>query len=223
MPNSTLSSVRLVHIPKTGTSFIITLRNHLVACKTKDYSCLGLLGGGFYGVNNPNGRRDSPVFASVEDDDQHCGGALQACQGDIYHEPFISPEVELRRTRPPSPFDVDAKPHCSWCALLHPTQNGTAYVTVLRSPVPRLLSALRWNCSMALIAAGSAGASGAWEECLHGPGARNTFNVMTNMLLGYSRLTARETTPAGINEAFRRLLTFSFFGITEAWAESVCL
>ena len=104
-------------------------------------------------------------------------------------------------------------------------QDGTTYVTMLRSPVPRLLSALRWNCSLALIAAGSAGASGAWEECLHGPGAPKRANVMTNFLLGgYSRLTG--ISPAhqrGIDEAFRRLLTFSFFCITEAWAESVCL
>ena len=89
-----------MHIPKTGTSFIITLRNHLAACKTKDYSCLGVLGGGFWKINNPNRTGDSPFFASVEDDDQHCGGALQACQGDTYHEPFSSPEVELRQPAP---------------------------------------------------------------------------------------------------------------------------
>jgi hypothetical protein len=92
--------VRFVHIPKTGTSFIITLRNHLVACKTKDYSCTGILGGGFYGFNNPAGTGDSPFFGGMEDDDEHCGGVLQACQGDIYHEPFASPEVGLRRPRP---------------------------------------------------------------------------------------------------------------------------
>ena len=102
-------------------------------------------------------------------------------------------------------------------------QDGTAYVTMLRSPVPRLLSDLRWICSPALIVAGSAGASDAWEECLHRLGARNTANVMTRMLLGYSRHTAQEVSPAGIDEAFQRLLTFSFFGITEAWAESLCL
>ena len=104
LPNSALSRVRFIHIPKTGTSFIITLRSHLVACKTKDYSCTGILGGGFYKMNNPNGTGDSPFFASVEDDDQHCGGALQACQADIYHEPFTSPEVGLRRPRPPAPL-----------------------------------------------------------------------------------------------------------------------
>ena len=105
-------------------------------------------------------------------------------------------------------------------------QSGTAYVTMLRSPVPRLLSALRWNCSLALIAAGSAGASGAWEECLHRPGAyHNKDNFMTRMLLGsYLRLTGISPShQRAINEAFRRLLTFSFFGITEAWAESLCL
>jgi hypothetical protein len=96
LPNSTLSRVRFVHIPKTGTSFIITLRNHLVACKTKDYSCKGILGGGFYKINNPGGTGDSPFFDDVEDSDEHCGEALQACQGDIYHEPFAKPEVGLR-------------------------------------------------------------------------------------------------------------------------------
>ena len=102
-------------------------------------------------------------------------------------------------------------------------QDGTAYVTMLRSPVPRLLSALRWNCSRALVAAGSVGALNTWEECLHRPGARNTGNVMTNMLLGYSRFSEREILPTDVDKAFRRLLTFSFFGITEAWAESLCL
>ena len=127
MPNSTLSSVRFVHIPKTGTSFIITLRNHLVACKTKDYSCKGILGGGFYEINNPNGTGDSPFFASVEDDDEHCKGVLQACQVKMYHRPFSSLEVELRRNRPlplltlPQYLTAAGVPSCAPCRMARHT------------------------------------------------------------------------------------------------------
>ena len=40
-----LKSLRFMHIPKTGTSFIIMLRNYLTSCTAKDMTCPGLMGG----------------------------------------------------------------------------------------------------------------------------------------------------------------------------------
>jgi hypothetical protein len=40
-----VSSLRFLHIPKTGTSFIIVLRNYLTACRVKDMTCAGKRGG----------------------------------------------------------------------------------------------------------------------------------------------------------------------------------
>ena len=40
-----LTRLRLMHIPKTGTSFVITLRNYLTSCAVKDVTCPGYSGG----------------------------------------------------------------------------------------------------------------------------------------------------------------------------------
>lgn len=36
-----IGRARYLHIPKAGTSFIITLRNAVSACRVKDYTCKG--------------------------------------------------------------------------------------------------------------------------------------------------------------------------------------
>jgi hypothetical protein len=47
-----LKSLHYLHIPKTGTSFIVALRNYLDSCIEKDYSCNDVWGGGFWQTNS---------------------------------------------------------------------------------------------------------------------------------------------------------------------------
>lgn len=73
-----LKGLRFLHIPKTGTSFIIVLRNYLTACKIKDKTCSGQHGG------------SDPKYLFAEGTPMYvesCNGALrQACNKKRYHD-----------------------------------------------------------------------------------------------------------------------------------------
>ena len=74
--NGRLLELRFLHNPKTGTSFIISLRNYLDVCKTKDKICSGEHGG-----NNPTYRfpDHTPIYV------ESCYGYLEACSKTRYH------------------------------------------------------------------------------------------------------------------------------------------
>ena len=71
-----LPSLRFMHIPKTGTSFILLLRNYLTACQLKDWTCPGDLGGFDADVRPPK---------NVSSATLSCNGRLIACDGRTYH------------------------------------------------------------------------------------------------------------------------------------------
>ena len=74
-----LPSLRFLHIPKTGTTFIITLRNYLTKCTVKDKTCSGSHGG-----TDPAYRFSGATPMWVEG----CKGHLGACRKQRYHDPF---------------------------------------------------------------------------------------------------------------------------------------
>ena len=71
-----LPSLRFLHVPKTGTSFIISLRNYLDACEVKDKTCSGDHGGSDLTVRFAN---DTPFYIEA------CDGQLEACSKSAYH------------------------------------------------------------------------------------------------------------------------------------------
>jgi hypothetical protein len=71
-----LIELRYLHIPKTGTSFIISLRNYLDVCKVKDKSCSGEHGGSDPTYRFPDG---TPIYV------ESCYGYLEACSKTRYH------------------------------------------------------------------------------------------------------------------------------------------
>lgn len=103
-----LTSLRFLHIPKTGTSFIIMLRNYLTACRDKDLTCAGKRGG-----TNPAYLFPDDVTKAVES----CQGHLIACDF-RYHASF------------------DPSPKWNYATLLRePVQHATSgffYTNMLR-------------------------------------------------------------------------------------------
>ena len=61
-----LKSLRFMHIPKTGTSLILLLRNYLTSCTVKDVTCSGNAGGDDASVRLKGGGRE----------EETCGGNL---------------------------------------------------------------------------------------------------------------------------------------------------
>ncbi|GBF98963.1 hypothetical protein Rsub_12609 [Raphidocelis subcapitata] len=197
---------RFLHIPKTGTSFIITLRNQLEACRHKDISCLGMPGGGHRVFRNGLKTSDAHVFFSRPPPgfDSGCGGRLLACQHEIYHVPY----EQGWQARNPS----------------------FAYATFIREPVAQTISMIMWQCPEA-----RAGTEEGWAHCLQSNwtqtqgqvGFRPRHDPHVKMLLG-SKIVARGGKPLqlsafNLTTALTNLLRLDFFGLTDRWAESICL
>ena len=69
------TNFRYLHIPKTGTSILIAMRNYLSSCSVKDYACPGTQGG----MGNPllTEKQESLLTHS----EVQCNGDLLACDG----------------------------------------------------------------------------------------------------------------------------------------------
>ncbi len=76
-----LPALRFLHIPKTGTSFILSLRNYLTVCEVKDKICSGEHGGSDPRLRFPDG---TPEYV------ENCYGRLEACSKTKYHMRFRS-------------------------------------------------------------------------------------------------------------------------------------
>jgi hypothetical protein len=80
-----LQSLWFLHIPKTGTSFIIAMRNYLTACETKDKICSGQHGGSEKSFRFPMGT----TFSEMS-----CDYHLEACDPTKYHRPYRAPRPD---------------------------------------------------------------------------------------------------------------------------------
>ncbi|GBF91345.1 hypothetical protein Rsub_03665 [Raphidocelis subcapitata] len=197
------TGLRFLHIPKTGTSFIITLRNQLDACKHKDISCMGAAGGGLWHFEHS---KKEKVYSSMFFEkgppgfDPLCGGNLVACKWGTYHKFY---ERDFQANNP-----------------------SFAYVTLIREPVSQTISMAGWKCP-SLAEAGDAG----WRECLDSawldkkyPGNFSTWHdAQTKSLAGinFNRLT--KLNEVNLTTALNNLLKLDFFGVTDRWTESICL
>lgn len=198
---------RFLHIPKTGTSFIICLRNAISECHVKDFTCPGLYGGGC--VSNKNCGLDptetmalakaTEAFISetpVDNSELTCNQHLLACNASTYH----------------APFDREY--------LLGQGPND-AYVTMVREPVELMISLAKWWRPEIILAPDNATE---WEACRQGK-MKHLDDVQVKMLLGHHHL---KPPPAPLEDvsvraAFANLLSLDFFGDTDLWSESVCL
>lgn len=208
-----LTHFRYLHVPKTGTSFIIALRNYLDACPVKHFTCPGQ-GGGAMKVN---GHAKPFVFQGVREDDmartQKCNGSLRVC-GE-HHDPWVK----------------------AWESE-GPGGEPANVVTLLRRPIDRLVSQWNW----ARFSVGTPATLGAYktfiENCIANPNDSNTAkscptwtmdrgyaSAAIKMLAGYRA----EDIDVAINEtllevASKRLYgpMMKFIGITELWTQTIC-
>ena len=74
-----LPTLRFLHIPKTGTSFIMSMRNYLSACWVKDKVCSGDHGGTDRKYRFPE---HTKIYI------ESCNDALEACSKVRYHSQF---------------------------------------------------------------------------------------------------------------------------------------
>eukprot|EP01084_Bolivina_argentea_P174184 301715_1 len=75
-----LTALHFIHVGKTGSSLILTLRNYLDSCKVKNLTCNGVMGGGFWRQSNattPNYR----THQKLSHRESHCSHSLIACGG----------------------------------------------------------------------------------------------------------------------------------------------
>lgn len=212
-PREKFSSLHFIHIPKCGTSFIITMRNYLDACTTKGYSCPGI-SGGFKIVTDPDGsRREVPVFKqNYTELEGSCNGALPACE--------------------------KGKFHASWNYWgKKPADN---VVTMLRTPLTRLISHWhfkRWWDGLAEkdVREDMKGFSQFAEGCASNPPSDpksschywvfpgSMAETQIKMLAGINQAKVQNVTDEEYELARHRLFKeAAFFGITEMWTESVC-
>ena len=87
-----------IHCPKTGTSLFTVLRNSLDSCLYENFSCFGVLGGGFLGSQLKSGKDVFPydakvMFPNISTNEVHniniCNGSLPNCSpGQHYHCPY---------------------------------------------------------------------------------------------------------------------------------------
>ena len=209
-----LGSFRYLHIPKTGTSFIIVLRNYLDSCPVKHFACPGVQGGGGEIIDKASGKPKMKLFNfGVKDGDmvatQDCGGKLMACG-----------------KPPPNPIGY----HASW------RNNVTEVnvVTMLREPLARLFSYWNWyrmikdslpeklRAFEGLIE-GCAANMTMSKDCMLFASDKSASNVALNMLAGFHFETKRKLSDNDFARARIRLLNQTvFFGLTDMWKESVC-
>ena len=209
-----LDSFRYLHIPKTGTSFIIVLRNYLDACPVKGFSCPGVQGGGGeFVVNRASGKKKMQKFDFGVSEEQmretiHCGGKLLACG---------APAPNPRHS------------HLPWSKNEEPN-----VVTMLRDPMARLVSHFAWYRA---IRDSNEEKLAAFEELVETCQTNMTVSngcplfasdsgvatAALSMLAGFFPETVRTFNDNDFVRARRRLLNETvFFGLTDMWKESVC-
>ncbi|GBF98943.1 hypothetical protein Rsub_11735, partial [Raphidocelis subcapitata] len=186
---------RFLHIPKTGTSFIITLRNQLDACKHKDISCMGGAGGGVGHYEHGKKVYSSMFFENAPPGfDPVCGGNLVACQYPTYHKFY---DRDFQGNNP-----------------------SFAYVTLIREPVSHVISMTGWKCA-SLVEGGDREAG--WRECLDGawsdakmPGNFSTrHDPQTKLLAGVKSNGFKTLNEVNLTTALTNLLKLDFFGVTD--------
>eukprot|EP01084_Bolivina_argentea_P174183 301714_1 len=75
-----LTSLHFIHVGKTGSSLILTLRNYLDSCKVKNVTCNGVMGGGFWRKSIAT-TRNYQTHQKLSEQESHCNHSLIACGG----------------------------------------------------------------------------------------------------------------------------------------------
>lgn len=208
-------SFRFLHIPKTGTSFIIVLRNYLDACPVKHFSCPGVPGGGGDFINNDSGKREKSLFSfNVTQEEmtasRDCGGKLVACG---------APAPNPRHS------------HLPW----RNKEKEVNVVTMLRDPLSRLISHYSWlRGKKDSLDERLKDFNDLIEHCLEDSNYNSDFCPLfatkaglsqsaINMLSGYFPETKKVLNENDFLRAKTRLFNeIIFYGITDRWDETVC-
>ena len=74
-----LKNLRFLHVPKTGSSFITSMRNYLTYCPVKNFTCTGWVGGS-----------DTAAVGALTSAEHHCHGYLFACGSHTTHLPWVT-------------------------------------------------------------------------------------------------------------------------------------
>ena len=83
-----ISSFYYIHVPKTGTSLFTLLRNRLESCEVKDFTCVGVFGGGVWGSQSKDGKDHYPYSKKslgIGDSEVTCGNTLNCPPHGDYH------------------------------------------------------------------------------------------------------------------------------------------
>lgn len=194
-----LTSFQYIHIPKCGTSFIITLRQYLDSCKVKNFTCTGVLGGGKSKFATKN-KKDELFFNSkITSVEETCGDELIACEWKLYHAKM---RWEFKKSN---------------------------LVTMIREPRERLFSHVRmlfeWKKYYKRRGGTLSGLLNdkfALEQIINDPWKFDTnthvkslVNLQTDRLLIDNNLLGYR--------AFMEMQQFKFWGITDYWGLSICL
>lgn len=195
-----LEHLDFLHIPKTGTSIIIALRRYLDACiHNKNATCPGKNGGTTF-ESHRDDRPNEPFFLDLHwtPGSVDCDGHLYACG-------------HAGRRGMPGYHDP----------LTEKRLRAGGVVVMLRDPVERLMSVYRWYLTdpgyhhMPPMTPDNVLRIAKKE-----PARLKGHNMMTRMITG----RAKGAPPAASASAFRILRdNVTFFGLTERWAESLCL
>lgn len=213
-----LESFRYLHIPKTGTSFIIVLRNYLDSCPVKHFSCPSVQGGGGdFLVSQGRKKRRTFAFNATEAEmarSVDCGGSLIACG------------VPKKRHS-----------HVPWGWKGQREQN---VVTMLRDPLVRLVSQFAWERSkldtlderiadfnammLGCLDLGDEKARLRDPKCIQYATRGGYGDAAIKLLSGHFYEVRRmPMTDEHIQLARRRLFNETvFYGLTDMWKESVC-
>ena len=190
-----------VHIPKAGTSLYILLRNRLMSCVVKNYTCFGVWGGGLWGYQSETGQDTFPYHPKVmgivnqNPHDHHHVLNVDTCNKTL--------NCKIRKVQYHCPYtDINCR-------------TKTNKVTMFRNPYKRWKSILDWN----------------WayyhrnETSL--PSDPSQFVLKKTQIRFYSQLqfTAGTSDVTDVDHAFDKIIQkeFVWWGITDFWSTSVCL
>mmetsp|Transcript_64016 Transcript_64016/g.95009 ORF Transcript_64016/g.95009 Transcript_64016/m.95009 type:complete len:376 (+) Transcript_64016:29-1156(+) len=98
-----IDSFFYVHIPKTGTSLYTVLRNRLESCRVKDFTCVGVWGGGLWGSMSKDGKDHYPYSKKslgIGGMEVTCGNTLNCPpSGPSFHCQYSRPECREQRNK----------------------------------------------------------------------------------------------------------------------------
>ena len=95
-----ISSFYYIHVPKTGTSLFTLLRNRLESCEVKDFTCVGVFGGGIWGPQSKDGKKHYPYSKEslgIGDSAVTCGNTLNCPPHGEYHCPYSKCRKEMNK------------------------------------------------------------------------------------------------------------------------------